>query len=237
MDDFGTVELETLLRERSNWGRWGPDDERGALNLVTPEKRAAAAALVRTGRSVSLSRDFPTEPAAGNARPAHHYLRRDGRDHGGGVALDYVGVEYHGHSCTHVDALCHAWDDRGMWNGRDPGEALTIDGATFGTIDHWSEGIITRAVLLDVPAFRGTDFVEPGRPVTADELEAIVKAQDIEVEPGDAVVVYSGRDRWEAEHGPWGGGVGPDGGRSDPGSTRPACASSPTATSACWCGT
>lgn len=217
MGEFGTAELEALLREGSNWGRWGPDDELGAINLVTPEKRVAAAALVRSGRSVSLSRDFPTHPAPGNARPAHHYLRRDGRDHGGGVALDYVGVEYHGHSCTHVDALCHAWDDRGMWNGRAAEDVLTIDGASWATIDRWGNGITTRGVLVDVPAHRGTDYVEPDNPVTADELDEIVKAQGTETGPGDALVVYSGRDRWEAEHGPWGGGTSPDGAPRRPG--------------------
>ncbi|OLT11535.1 hypothetical protein BJF78_05055 [Pseudonocardia sp. CNS-139] len=197
--------MEALLREGSNWGRWGPDDELGAINLITAEKRVAAAGLVRTGRSVSLSRDFPTAPAPGNARPAQHYLRRDRRQHGGGVALDYVGIDYHGHSCTHIDALCHAWDDRGMWNGRDPQQALTIDGATFGTVDRWGDGITTRGVLLDVPAFRGTAYVEPGRPVTADELDEVAEAQGTVPEAGDALVVYSGRDRFEAEHGPWGG--------------------------------
>jgi kynurenine formamidase len=217
LTDFGAAELDTLLHKDNNWGRWGADDEVGAVNLITAQKRVAAAALVRSGRSVSLSLDFPTQPAPGNGRPAHHYLRTDGREHGGGVALDYVGVEYHGHACTHVDALCHAWDDNGMWNGRSAEDVLGLDGARWGTIDRWRDGITTRGVLVDVPAFRGTDHVEPGAPVTADELDAIVAAQGVAVEPGDALVVYSGRDRWEAAHGPWGGGADGDGRPSRPG--------------------
>jgi hypothetical protein len=52
-------EVRAYIRERRNWGRWGRDDQVGAINLITPAKRAAAARLVRSGRSVSLSRPFP----------------------------------------------------------------------------------------------------------------------------------------------------------------------------------
>ncbi|HBL17469.1 MAG TPA: hypothetical protein DD417_12195 [Elusimicrobia bacterium] len=67
-------EVRSWLRERRNWGRWGKDDQVGALNLVTPARRAAAARLVRSGRSVSLSRPFPKEPGPNNALPAQHYI-------------------------------------------------------------------------------------------------------------------------------------------------------------------
>lgn len=214
MNGFDPAAFDKLVRERNNWGRWGDDDQVGALNLVTAQKRVAAAGLVRTGRAVSLSREFPTAPAPGNGRPAQHHLRYDDREHGGGVALDYVGVDYHGHSCTHVDALCHAWDDNGMWNGRAAEEQLSPVGSRWGGIDAWRDGIVTRGVLVDVPAHRGTGFVEPGAPVTADELEAAAGAV---VGPGDALVVYSGRDRFEAAHGPWGGSVDADGAPRRPG--------------------
>ncbi len=68
-------EVRALIHDRRNWGRWGKDDQLGAINLITPAKRAAAARLVRTGRSVSLSRQFPKEPGLNNALPAHHYMR------------------------------------------------------------------------------------------------------------------------------------------------------------------
>lgn len=68
------AELASYLTGRRNWGRWGKDDQRGAINLIIPEKRAAAAGLVRSGRIVSLSRDFPTVPSPGNPNPALHYM-------------------------------------------------------------------------------------------------------------------------------------------------------------------
>jgi hypothetical protein len=79
------TEQEVLgwIRQRRNWGRWGKDDQLGAINLITPAKRAAAARLVRTGRSVSLSRPFPKEPGPNNPLPAQHYMRTHPRGQGG----------------------------------------------------------------------------------------------------------------------------------------------------------
>jgi kynurenine formamidase len=188
------------LRERRNWGRWGADDQRGAINLITPEKRVQAASLVRTGRAVSLSRDVPTMPGRGNPMPAQHFLRIYD-----GAVIDYYGIAYHGYVTTHVDALCHVWDEGGMWNGRDPKVEITTDGARFGGIEHWREGITTRGVLLDVPRYRREPHVTIEKPVHGWELEAVCASQGVQVEPGDALVVYSGRESWQAAHPEWSG--------------------------------
>src|SRR5262247_1896059 len=87
-------EVRSWIRERRNWGRWGKDDQRGAMNLVTPAKRVAAARLVKSGRSVSLSRPFPTTPGLNNALPAQHYMKIVPRGKGG-FAGDYYGIFYH----------------------------------------------------------------------------------------------------------------------------------------------
>jgi hypothetical protein len=68
-NDPHTVTAEQYTRwktELSNWGRWGPTDELGTLNLITPEKRRQAAALVREGVSVSLAADADTVQAVDN---------------------------------------------------------------------------------------------------------------------------------------------------------------------------
>ena len=67
---------------------------------------------------------------------------------------DFYGVSYHGAATTHLDALCHVWNEDGMWNGRHPDDAANMDGALWGAVHHWKEGIITRGVLLDVPKHR-----------------------------------------------------------------------------------
>jgi kynurenine formamidase len=193
------AEVTSWLRERRNWGRWGKDDQKGAINLITPAKRAAAARLVQTGRSVSLSRPFPTTPGLNNALPAHHYMKTIPRGKGG-FAADYYGIFYHGVASTHIDALCHTWDEDAMWNGRDPKKEITFDGATFGAIEHWAEGIITRGVMLDVPRHRGVPCVTQDAPVHGWELEDILAKRNIKLEPGDAICVYSGRDQWQAQN-------------------------------------
>jgi kynurenine formamidase len=185
------------LEGRRNWGRWGDADQRGAINLITPEKRVAASRLVRTGRSVSLSREFPTRPGPMNPNPAQHFMRWLRRG-SGGAAVDYYGITYHGYATTHIDALCHIWDEHGMWGGRTPEEELTTQGARWGAIDQWSDGITTRGVLLDVPRSRGEPHVTPEKPVHGWELEEIARSQGVTLEPGDALLVYSGREAWEA---------------------------------------
>ena len=198
-------EVLAYLKEDNNWGRWGDDDQKGAVNMVTDQKRAASARLVRTGKAVSLSREFPKLPAGNNPTPAIHYMKRNLRGETGGSAVDYYGISYQGTATTHLDALCHVWDHNGMWNGADPMDVITFDGAEWGSIEQWQEGIITRGVLLDVPKHRGEPYVTQESPVHGWELEDIAREQGVSMEPGDALVVYSGREKWNEAGNPlWG---------------------------------
>jgi kynurenine formamidase len=200
MPDLPTdAEVQSFLIEQNNWGRWGDDDQRGAFNLITPEKRMEAVSLVQQGRSVSLSRFWPKQPGPLNPQPAQHFTTWFDRGVSGG-AVDYYGIMYHGYSTTHVDALCHVWDSEGGWQGRSPDELVGPQGAKFADITNWQEGIITRGVLLDVPKFRGEPYVTLERPVTGPELAAVAESQGVTVGAGDALVVYSGRELWQAEN-------------------------------------
>ncbi len=181
-------EFHASLRARRNWGRWGADDEIGAVNLITPEKRRAAAGLVRSGRTVSLSRPF---------NPAQQFVRADPQEGQRGAAMDYLGFIFHGYSSTHIDGLSHMWGEDGMWNGRNPGDMVKSNGAKFGQVDAWKDGIVTKGVLLDVPRHRGTPHVTLDTPIHGWELEQIASAQGVSVEAGDALLVYSGRETWE----------------------------------------
>lgn len=199
----GTIEdWGAYRRETRNWGRWGDDDSAGAINLITPEKRLEALALARSGRTVSLQRPYPKLTARHNPTPAQHYVQIvPDRGDGGGMVVDYYGFSYHGQAMTHIDALCHIWDEHGMWNGRDPKEVLSTAGTAFADITAWSGGIVTRGVLLDVPRHRGEPYVTPEQPVREEELRAIADAQGVELRPGDALLVYSGLERFRAERG------------------------------------
>lgn len=197
-------DLSEYLLTHRNWGRWGDEDEVGALNLVTTSKVLDGARQIRTGTVISLSREFPTGPGPENPNPAQHFMRRSEKGDGAGAATDYYGIAYHGRACTHLDALCHTWDANGMWNGRNPDVEVGYEGSQWGGIQHWKHGIATHGVLLDVPRHRGCAYVSVGQPVTDQELREIAKAQGNEITPGDALIVYSGRERWNEEHPPWG---------------------------------
>ncbi|MCI0437738.1 MAG: cyclase family protein [Chloroflexi bacterium] len=207
-------EVLSYLKDRRNWGRWGDKGGAGAINLITPEKRLKAVSLVSKGRMVSMSRPLPVEPTVENPRPALHYMSKMDRPPGGGAAMDFYGVFYHGTATTHIDALCHVWDENGMWDGRKPDDVIRFNGATYGTVDQWSDGILTRGVLLDVPRHRGAPYVTIAEPVHGWELEDIAREEGVSIEPGDALIVYSGREAYAREHGGvWGGGP--------PGTARP----------------
>ncbi len=198
-------EVLAYLRQSRNWGRWGDDDQLGTVNMVTPEKRLAAAKLVKSGRAVSLSREYPKTPAPNNPQPALHYMRYLSVGEQAGFYGDFYGISYHGVATTHIDALCHVRTGDGMWNGREPGDAVNMGGALWGGIHHWKDGIITRGVLLDVPKYRGEPYVTMERPVHGWELEDIANEQGVALEPGDALVVYSGREDWDRDGNlPWG---------------------------------
>jgi kynurenine formamidase len=160
---------------------------------------------VRTGRILSLSRPWPKEPAPGNTHPAQHFMQRIDKEDGAGLAEDFIGAAFHGKTVTHIDALCHTWDKDGMWNGRSPDDEVGFSGTRWGGIEAWSDGLITRGVLLDVPRHRNQPFVTTDHPVHGWELEEIAKAQGTEIGPGDAVVVYSGREAWDRERDAWAG--------------------------------
>ncbi len=175
----------------SNWGRWGPEDELGTLNFVTPEVRRAAAATVTEGRSISMSRPIDTKASPANPFPGHHFVAVG--DSGG--MLDYLGFFIHGFTNTHIDALCHmgTLDGNQTYNGATslgPGNLPTTP--HVGTIEHWKHGIVTRGVLYDVPRHRGAAYVEPGSPVHGWELVDCARAQGVEPRAGDAVLVRSG---------------------------------------------
>lgn len=190
--------FETL----SNWGRWGAGDQRGALNLITPEKTARAASLVREGVTVSAARPLDTVAAADNAWPLVHLMTGAGTDPGAGGSGDYLALRFHGYAHTHIDALCHMFWDGKLYNGFAQ-QLVTSQGAGAGSIAAAEQGVVTRGVLIDGPRLRGRPWLEPGEALYPEDLEAAESAQGVRVEEGDALLVYTGRWRRREATGPW----------------------------------
>jgi len=201
--------LERTFEEVKNWGRWGPDDQLGALNYLTPERRAAAARLVRDGTLVSCALDLAVEPAADNPIPAQHMMvaagdARESVAMGGlEMSLDFFGVACHGSAVSHIDALCHVFVRGQMYNGR-PAEEVKSTGALRNSIGPVAaEGIAGRGVLLDIPRLRGVEWLELSDRIAPEELVAAEREQRITVGEGDLLLVSTGRQARRAALGPW----------------------------------
>ena len=188
-----------LHRTLSNWSRWGAHDQLGTLNLITREKRVAAARLVRSGRCVSCARPLPTVPAADNQTPVVHLMTATATEGYGG---DYVALAPHGYSTSHIDALCHIFHDDRMYNGY-PATRVTARGALELAIDALRDGIVTRGVLLDAAGARGADALEPGEQIFVDDLERAEESAGVRASDGDVLLVHTGRWRHRAKHGGW----------------------------------
>ena len=204
--DMSEAEFRALFEGVCNWGRWGDEDERGALNELTAERIIAAARLVRSGETVTLSLPMNTHSGVSNPQPAVHRMTQGyDVDIGSGalrLAKDYIGVDYHNDSHSHIDALCHVAFDGVLYNGR-PSASLGPQGATVETIEAVKDGLVGRGVLLDVPRLRGVSWLEPGEHVLPDDLEAAEREEGVTVAAGDILLVRTGLTRRLAELGPW----------------------------------
>ncbi|MEJ5869161.1 cyclase family protein [Pseudokineococcus sp. 5B2Z-1] len=186
-----------------NRGRWGDDDERGTLNLVTDAVRARAAAEVRTGRHVPLARPIDPAPVASNpfappapsSPPVQQALLWTGVPPMG--MSEVLTVVPHDPRLTHLDAVVHMPLD-GEVNPRRPlAEAVTAAGVQHGSTTAFADGVVTRGVLLDLaPGER----LPPAHPVTAADLDAAEERAGVRLEPGDALVVRTGWEvSWDAD--------------------------------------
>jgi kynurenine formamidase len=192
-------EFEKWKTELSNWGRWGKDDEVGALNLITPAKRRQASGLVKEGTSVSLAGDVNTEKSIDNAQPYEHAMTQAGAT----GAADRLGVSYHGYAHTHIDGFAHRFFDGRMWNGFSHEEVTKDQGARKNSIYNLHNGIVTRGILMDIPRLKGVKYLEPGTRIFVEDLEAWEKQAGMRVAAGDAVFIRTGRWARRAEVGPW----------------------------------
>ena len=196
------TDVERLHKELSNWGRWGQEDQLGALNLITPEKRKQAAALVREGISVSLARNAEEVAAADNPNPFEQVMLKTGNEPGNQWAVDNYSVSYHGFAHTHMDSLCHLLYNGKMFNGFSQKE-ITANGTAKLSIHNAKSGIFTRGVLIDIPALRGVEYLEPGTPIYAEELTAWENRAGVKVSSGDVVFFRTGRWARRAAKGAW----------------------------------
>jgi kynurenine formamidase len=215
-------DVDRWMTELSNWGKWGKDDQAGTINLITPAKRKAAAALVKEGVSISasLDADLPKEgstgvPLGGGRGPEG----RDGppverptwslasRPPGpdprplAAYVTDTISVSYHGNNTTHLDSLAHLYFKGQIYNGY-PQTSYTDRGAGKDDVMPFKNGIFTRGVLFDIPKLKGVAYLGDDEPIYPEDLEAWEKKAGFRVESGDAMLVRTGRWLRVKEKGP-----------------------------------
>ena len=206
------AEVLTYFDQFSNWGRWGPDDELGAPNLITPEKVKRALATVQEGTRISLARTVTFEATPDAPNPPVHFMVESGEGWASGqkvtnrnfpAATDYFGMIFHGYTVTHVDSLAHFFWNGQTYNGKPAHLVSTSLGATFGSVEHAKDGIITRAVLVDVPMIRGIDWLERGEGVMPDDILAAEQQCNFQIDEGDVLLIRTGQLHRRNLQGPW----------------------------------
>jgi kynurenine formamidase len=173
-----------------NWGRWGAEDELGALNLVDDRVRLRAIRSVTGGAMYSLSHPFSSEaPSVTGQNPLWHQPYRNFNPETGRGSADDV-VVMRSHIGTHLDALCHHWDADGLYNSF-PHGGVGRRGKGVLSIDR-VPGIVTRGVMIDLAAECPSGEAGWGHIVTSSMLERELARADLSVEPGDAVLIRTG---------------------------------------------
>lgn len=189
-----------MTEKPGNWGRWGDDDERGALNLITPEIVCQAARACRTGKVYALSipiqrsgmpnfdyRGIPQRLTLTN-KDDEHMAHANGAPEGTGVCEDIL--VFATHTATHMDALGHIYAENTTYNGFS-NDFSPYDGATRLGIDKVG-AVAGRGVLIDVAKAKGVDALEPGYVITAEDLSEALAAEGTQLQPGDLVLVRTG---------------------------------------------
>jgi kynurenine formamidase len=189
--------LRDLADRVSNAGRWGPDDQRGTLNLIDTAAVRRGIGAARQGRVFSLALPFDedgpqTGDIPGRENPRRHMLMintpmtGDPADFCTSDDAVSMGVQ----AATHWDALAHVSYEGRLYNDTD---AAVIDEAGAGRlgIEHYGP-VVTRGVLADVARLHAVDHLDAGYAIGGDDLDAALARAGLTAEPGDALLVRTG---------------------------------------------
>lgn len=189
-------DIAELAARVRNWGRWGPDDQIGTLNLIDAGARRRGAACVHDGRAFSLALPLSAEGPQlgfieGRTNPVLSPFSFPAGDdrmwHDDAITMG-------SQACTHWDGLAHASSGGTLYNGY-PASAITDDGATVLGI-HNVRSLVSRGVLLDVARALGVDRLEGGHAIGAADLDAALDLAGTTLEPGDVVLLRTGHMKW-----------------------------------------
>ncbi len=204
-DETTTWPHHELGKRLSNWGRWGADDEIGTLNFVTPEKRIAAAQLVKTGKVIDLGMPFdkngPWVAGGWRINPVHvmTLLPSDtARSADGLISADdmvIMGLQ----AATQWDGLAHVGYDGFFYNGVPAAAVNNFVGAARNSFPKTLKHLISRGVLLDIARLKGVDRLPFSYEITSEDLSAAEERQGVRVESGDILLLRTGQYKYFLE--------------------------------------
>lgn len=193
---------DLLKNSPKNWGKWGPDDEVGALNYLGAGEVLAAIATVRTGKVFTLQVPMANpvgDPVWPGRRGAERYQILDEGSWLAGKAPNFAGGLHYADDAisaflqgsTQYDALGHVWYDGALYNGYDA--QSTIGGMSRASILPIAErGIVGRGVLIDMARYRGKDNLEKGETFSHQDLLAAAASQGVEIAPRSILIIRTG---------------------------------------------
>jgi kynurenine formamidase len=177
--------------------KWGPNDELGSANYLTPALAASAAKLVKTGKTYSLGITVNTTTPAYPPRTCSIYIVQPGQQ-GASEGLGPTKTTYNDDilNCwtgigTQLDGLGHIGVGERYYNGNKWQEFANIGGLKKLSADKVPP-MVTRGVLLDMAAHYGVDVVKEGTAFNSAEIEAVAKKQGVEIRQGDVVIFHTG---------------------------------------------
>ncbi len=205
--------------ELSNWGRWGPEDQIGTLNLITPDDIKNAPSLIKKGKTFALGLPLDEKIQSGlfggRWNPIHTMLATGTDAAAGnqdiGAYLRYAddAINMPCQASTQWDALCHIFLDDKMYNGY-PATDVTVNAAKRLGIENYRDKMVGRGVLLDIARWKGVDSLDDGYPITNADLDGCAAAQGVEIRKGDFVIVRTGHQERCLASGDWTGYAGGD---------------------------
>jgi len=196
-----TADLEQLAARVSNWGRWGTDDQRGTLNLITPVAVQRGVAAARRGHAFSLAIPFDQTgpqwdnvhmPERTNAQLRSHTVNvaftGDTRDFTTSDDSFTMGSQ----AATHWDGLAHVGYDGKLYNDTPAAVISTTTGAARLGVENFGP-VVTRGVLLDVARAHDVDHFDDNYAITGVDLDEAATHAGVAIEPGDALLVRTGQ--------------------------------------------
>ncbi len=187
----------------ANWGRWGPDDEVGALNFLSSEQVISAAALIRQGKVITLGAPVTdADPVLPGRTPPRRRNLIDAADFrsgqqtrlAGGLAWTEDVLTAHAQFGTHCDALGHMWLDDQLWNGH-PASSTVGAMAKAGIEPLARRGIVGRGVLIDMAAHRGVASLSRAETFDHHDLVDAAAGQGVDIAKADILLIQTG---WHA---------------------------------------